>query len=127
MAERIERFSTVAGVGVSNQSVAHNFLDGQVTHVHLYVPDGHAGLTAWRLFFGDQQLVPFTAGNAVVANDREFDWDLDSAPIGTGYNSVISNSDVYAHSFHVEIWIDPTPLTDGGSTDAQLPILLISF
>lgn len=106
MAQRIEKFSTVASIGASNLSVPHSFLDGTVTRVELYVPNGHAGLTAWAFFFGLAQLVPFTVGSTVVANDREFAWDLESAPTGAGYRSVVSNSDLYPHSFHVEIWID---------------------
>lgn len=125
MALHIERFSTVAAAGVSNGVVQHTFLNGTVTRVHLFVPNGHAGFTAWSLWFGAQQLIPFTSGATVVANNREFDWDLDDAPTGDGYNSHVSNSDNIAHSFHVEIWIDPIGDTDTDPTGG--PILIIPY
>lgn len=125
MAERIERFSTVAATGVSNQVVNHTFLDGTVSRVRLYIPDGHAGFTQWRFFYGAQQLLPYTAGAVVTGNDDLFDWDLDDAPTGTGYNSVISNSDNIAHSFHVELWIAPSNIPD--PTESAGTILLMPF
>jgi hypothetical protein len=123
VAERIEKFSTVAAIGASGVSVPHTFLEGTVTRVELYVPNGHAGLTAWSFWFGTAQLIPYTAGGTIVANDRQFEWDLENAPTGSGYKSVVSNSDVYAHSFHVQIWLvpidAPLPVAD------QLPILVL--
>lgn len=124
MAQRIEKFSTVAAVGASSVVVPHSFLDGTVTRVELYVPDGHAGFTSWRFFYGLAQLIPFTVGATIVANSRQFEWDLEDAPTGQLYRSVVSNSDVFSHSFHVEVWIDE--LTTGGGDDfADFPVLVL--
>ena len=122
MAQRIEKFSTVAAIGAANTVVPHTFLDGTVTRVELYVPHGHAGLTAWRFFFGSAQLIPFTTGATIVANDQKFEWDLESAPTGAGYNSVVSNADVFPHSFHVEVWIDEIV---AGEDDTNLQRVLV--
>lgn len=124
-AERIERFTTVAAAGASGLSVPHTFLAGTVTRVGLYVPDGHAGLTAWQFFYGDGQLIPATPGQTVVANDRAFEWDLENAPTGTGYRSVVSNSDVYAHRFQVSVELIPFDADDPELP--QLPILVVPF
>lgn len=124
-AERIERFSTVAAAGASNLSVPHAFLEGTVTRVALYVPDGHAGFTSWRFFYGDAQLIPATSGQIVVANDRAFEWDLENAPTGGGYRSVVSNSDVYSHAFQVTVELVPLDAEDPAL--AQLPILVIPY
>lgn len=106
MAQRIERFSTVAAAGSSPTFVPHSFLDGTVLAVTLYVPDGHAGLTSWSFWYSTAQLLPKTAGGVVVANDREFSWELEDAPTGNNYQSRVANSDVFPHSFHVEVWIN---------------------
>ena len=124
-AERIERFSTVAAAGSSSLSVPHAFIEGTVTRVALYVPDGHKGLTSWQFFYGDGQLIPATPGQTVVANDRQFEWDLENAPTGSGYRSVVSNSDVYAHRFQVSVEL--IPIDAGDPELPQLPILVIPY
>lgn len=124
MAERIEKFTTLAAAGASDLIVPHAFIAGQVTRVELYVPDGHADLTAWRFFYGSGQLIPFTTGAKVIGNDQQFVWDLDNAPTGTGYNSVVSNDDGIVHRFHVQVWL--LPLEDA-TDEPQLPVLVLPY
>lgn len=106
MAERVEKFALVAAAGASNLTQTHAFLDGIVTHVALYVPAGHAGLTSWQLYYGSTQLVPKTAGATIVADDERFEWDLEAVPTGSQYASRYSNTDVFPHTFHIEVWLD---------------------
>lgn len=122
MAQRIEKFTTVAAAGVTDSYVDHSFLDGTVTRVELYVPNGHAGLTEWSFWFGGGQLIPKTAGGRIVANDRQFEWDLENAPTGAGYRSLITNTDDFAHRFHVQVWIDEFGDEDGSE---GLPVLVL--
>lgn len=111
MAERIEKFAVVAAAGASGAFQNHTFLDGIVTRLELYVPAGHAGLTSWAFWFSDAQLLPKTAGSSIVADDEQFVWDLENAPTlssgaaGGGYRSLYSNSDVFPHTFHIQVWL----------------------
>lgn len=122
MAQRIEKFTTVAAAGATDSFVDHTFLEGTVTRVELYVPDGHAGLTEWSFWFGTARLIPKTDAGVIVANDRAFEWDLEDAPAGTGYRSRVTNTDDFAHRFHVQVW-----LNELGAPDDELPtpILII--
>jgi hypothetical protein len=106
VAERIEQFKTDVAAGASGAFVAHSFLDGTVTRVELYVPAGHAGLTQWSFWYGTSQLVPKTAGAAVIADDERFAWDIEEAPTGSGYQSRVTNNDDIVHSFYVQVWIE---------------------
>ena len=130
MAQRIERFSLVAAAGSAGAFQDHTFLDGTVTHVELYVPPGHAGLTSWQLYFGTRQLLPNTAGAAVIADDQRFTWDVEDVPTGSGgpagsgYRSRYSNSDVYAHTFYIEAWVDEITL-EGPTDETGLPVLIV--
>lgn len=124
MAQRIERFTTVAAAGVTGSYVAHTFLDGIVRRVELYVPAGHAGLTEWSFWFGQAQLLPKTAGSRVVANDKQFEWDVEDAPEGSGYRSLITNTDVLPHRFYVEVWLDEI---GDEATAVGIPILVVPF
>lgn len=126
MAQRIEKFTTVAAAGVTNQTVVHSFLDGTITRVELYVPDGHAGFTEWSFWYGTAQIIPKTASVVIVANDEQFAWDIEDIPTGTSqYASHITNSDVFAHRFHVQVWLDE--LEPGTAPADQLPVLIIPF
>lgn len=128
MAERVEKFALVAAAGSSAQFQNHQFLDGIVTRVRLYVPAGHAGLTSWAFYYGSAQLLPKTAGSAVVADDEQFDWDLDALPTGanaggaSGYRSLYTNTDDFPHTFHIEVWLDEFT-ADGAGSDAELLVL----
>ena len=130
MAERVEKFSLVAAAGASNLFQDHQFLDGVVTHLELYVPAGHAGLTAWSFWYGSGQLLPKTAGSTIVADDEKFEWDLEGVPTGanvgggSAYRSRYSNSDVFPHSFHIQVWLDE--FQPEGEAEPE-PILLLPW
>lgn len=130
MAERVEKFALVAAAGASSQFQNHTFLDGIVTRLELYVPAGHAGLTSWSFWFGTSQILPKTAGSTVVADDEQFAWDLDALPTGaggaagSGYRSLYSNSDVFPHTFHIQVWLDEL---QPDAPDEETPILLLPW
>ena len=123
MAERVEKFALVAAAGASGAFQNHTFLDGVVTRLELYVPAGHAGLTAWAFYYADTQLVPKTAGATIVADDEQFEWDLEAVPIGTGYRSKYTNSDDFAHTFHIQVWLEE--FGTGGDEFSDLPVLIV--
>lgn len=128
MAERVEKFALVAAAGSSNSFQNHSFLDGVVTRLELYVPPGHAGLTAWSFWFGQAQMIPKTEGAAVVADDQQFEWDLDNLPTGSGgpggsgWRSLYSNSDDYPHTFHIQVWLVEF---DADVIDPEFPVLIL--
>lgn len=121
MAERVEKFALVAAAGASGATQNHPFLDGIVTRLELYVPPGHAGLTSWAFFYSGTQLVPKTAGSAIVADDEQFEWDLDEVPTGGQYQSRYSNSDDFPHTFHIQVWLNEFDV--GAPVD--FPVLII--
>lgn len=129
MAERVEKFALVAAAGTATTFQNHTFLDGIVTRLRLYVPVGHAGLTAWAFFFGGGQLIPKTAGATIVADDEVFDWDVENLPTGaagapgSSYRSQYSNSDVFPHTFHIEVWLDE--LSPDDVPGGELPVLIV--
>jgi len=123
VAERIEKFTLVAAAGASALFQDHSFLDGTVARVELYVPPGDAGLTSWSFWFGTAQLLPKTAGSTIVADDQQFEWDLENAPTGAGYRSLYSNSDVFPHSFHIQVWIDELGAAE--VSEELLPVLIL--
>lgn len=125
MAERIEKFSLVAAAGASSQFQDHSFLDGTITRLELYVPAGHAGLTSWAFYNASTQVVPKTAGSLIVADDQRFEWDVETLPVGGGgYRSKYSNSDVYPHTFHIQVWLDELVT---GLPEPELEVLILPF
>jgi hypothetical protein len=123
VAERVEKFALVAAAGASGAFQTHAFLDGVVTRLELYVPAGHAGLTSWAFYFGTAQLIPKTAGATIVADDEQFEWDLENVPTGTGYQSKYSNTDAIAHTFHIQVWLEE--FSAGADESGDLPVLIV--
>ena len=130
MAQRIEKFSLVAAAGAGQTFQDHSFLDGVVTRVELYVPPGHSGLTTWQFWHGNSQILPNTPGASIVADDRRFTWDVEDFPTqantstSSGYRSRYSNSDTFAHTFYIEVWLEEIePLT----VEPELPVLVVPF
>lgn len=130
MAQRVEKFALIAAAGASNAFQDHTFLDGVVTRLELYVPPGHSGLTAWQFYFGTGQILPNTSGATIIADDERFEWDLEDlptgsgGPAGSGYRSRYSNSDTFAHTFHIEVWVDEITI-EGPGDDSGLPVLIV--
>lgn len=123
MAQRVEKFALVAAAGASNATQTHTFLDGIVTRLELYVPAGHAGLTSWAFYFGTSQLLPKTAGSTIVADDEQFAWDVEDIPTsGLQYVSHYSNSDVFPHTFHIQVWLDEFTPDDAV---IEVPLLIL--
>ena len=129
MAQRVEKFALVAAAGTSSPTFQnHTFLDGTVTRLELYVPAGHAGLTSWSFWYGTGQILPKTAGSSVVADDEQLGWDVESLPTGaagaagSGYRSLYTNTDTFAHTFHIEVWLDELQPDE---EPVNLPLLIV--
>jgi hypothetical protein len=99
--------------------------DAVIADIELIVPSGHNGVTGFRVMKGDVQLLPFSRGTFLIANNysRVF-------PIGTyiptgdlklqGYNQGVN-----PHSFYVRMTVtDYTPpvSSDIGNASQALPV-----
>lgn len=96
--------------------LAMAFSEAEVVRVQVVIPAGHIGLTGFRLDYGGQQVIPFTAGAWVTSDGEVIDWPLERYPTGSQWQAVGYNLDkTTAHSFYFRFLLDdlvgpdPTP------------------
>lgn len=99
-------FTVPAGTPIANPlSQSWVTEDNTIADIELYVPPGHNGLTGFRVMKGDVQLLPFTKGTFITANDYRRVFDI-GAYIPTGDLKLQGyNTGVNPHSFFVRATI----------------------
>lgn len=79
--------------------------DANLKAISITVPDGHNGLTGIRVLWSGQQIVPWGNNSFIVANNRTIPVDFNDYITVTALKFEAFNTDVFPHSFYVEITI----------------------
>lgn len=83
--------------------------DNQLLDVHITIPDGHCGLTGFRILQAQQQIVPFANDSFIVANDEKIDYPFDDQITSTGLVLNGYNTDIFPHTFYVRATVTNLP------------------
>ena len=103
MAQRIEAPTITVPSGtaiVTPQVTALSLRDAIVERIEIVVPPGPSGLVGFAIFHSGQQVIPFTAGQWVVADNQRFDWNIERFPTGDKWQVQAYNTDVYNHTLY---------------------------
>lgn len=122
-ASRIEAFqvTTPAGTAKASPLVTDLGLDvGQVLHVDIEIPPGHAGLTGIQLRIAGGQVIPLTPGTYLVGDGRTFEWNLTDQLDSGAWQAYTYNTDIYDHSHNVTFSI--LDFGSAGVAGANLPL-----
>lgn len=79
--------------------------DAQLRGMDITIPDGHNGLTGLRILWSGQQIVPWGNNSFIVANNRTIHVDFNDYITISGVVFEAFNTDVFAHSFYIELTI----------------------
>jgi len=116
MAARIEAVtvSTPAGTAIATPQVTNLPPSEEiVTILEIVIPGGHVGLTGIKIFYGNDQVLPWRGSDWIIANDEKLEWEIEGLPTGSAWKAQTYNTDAYAHShylrFHVDDLPDPIP------------------
>lgn len=104
VANRIESFDITVPAGTPKAAPVTtdvSFPDGKLQRVEIDVPDGHAGLTGIQLLGAKGQVIPYTTGAFLVANDHAFGWDLVGQLDSGSFQVRCFNTDIYPHGFSI--------------------------
>lgn len=125
MAERIEKFTVTAPARTAAPGgfTALDFTDGIMTRIEVYIPDGHAGMTGIRIFYGSQQVLPRTGPGFLRGNAKTYATDVENLPSGTGWRARIFNEGAYDHAFELTLELDEFTTA---SVDVP-PVLLLPY
>lgn len=132
MAERIEAptVTVVAGtLSTAPASTTFSWQDGKAVRVEITVPPGPSGLVGFAIGHSGTVLIPRTAGQWIVADGVDLDWDLSGYPTGSKWFVRAYNTDIYDHTLYFRWHIDelglavpvnPVPLAIVPLADSQV-------
>lgn len=83
--------------------------DASLKRGNVTVPDGHNGLTGIKILWSNQQIWPWSNNQFLVANNRVIPFDFDDYMTVTGLVIQAYNTDVFAHTFYIEMVVSDTP------------------
>lgn len=125
MADRLELYDVLVPAGTaktSPQRTALHFDVGYLRKWQVVIPDGPAGLAGFRFEYAGQQLIPNNAGTFITGNDERIDDTVTYHFVGDQWTIVTYNTDVWAHTFHVRLYVDD--LGDPAATVSVVPDVL---
>lgn len=113
MSDRIEVFQVTVQPNVASPGVVTSIAlarPGKVVGISILVPDGHNGVTGLQLLQANQQIVPFTGGTFLVANDETLDFTI-NLPLDTQqWTAQAFNTGKYQHTFYIRLSINEITL-----------------
>jgi len=83
--------------------------DNQLLKIVVTIPDGHCGLTGFRILRAQQQIVPFANNLYLIANDRTITYEFEDQITSTGLVLEGYNQDIFPHTFYCEATITNLP------------------
>lgn len=101
MAQRIEWPSATIPPGTAQASpvaIPLQFPEGIIDRVDILIPPGASGLMGFFLSQSGTQLIPRTAGQFIVADDKYLSFPVEDHPTGSKWACVGYNTDVYPHT-----------------------------
>lgn len=115
MAQEIQKFSVTIPSGTdiaAAQVFSLGFAPRKVNEVEIMIPPGPRGEVGFQLGFGGSQLIPFTPGQWVVADDEVIHWPLEDMPDSGAWQLIAYNTGTYDHTLEVRFLCDLVGVTD---------------
>lgn len=95
--------------------------EGIVDRIDVVIPNGHANLTGLRVYYANNQVIPFKGTQYLSGNNRRYSFDVEDFPTGQGWGGLAFNTDKIAHTFRMLFYIDDiVPDTTTGVPPAVL-------
>lgn len=112
MATRIEVFQVTVAAGTLQATPTDTeltFTPARVERMEIMVPPGPSGFVGFAIVHSNQQIIPFQSGSFIVADDEVLRFDLEAYPEGSSWTVRAFNTDIYAHTLHIRLYLDDTP------------------
>ena len=126
MASEVRSFavSVPAGTAASSPQVTDLAMPSRVVRsVRVRIPPGPSGLVGWALGAAGVKVLPWGAGEWIIADDEVIEWALDRQITSGAWQLQAYNTGTYAHTLYLVFLLDPVGL---GAIDAPLQPLTIT-
>lgn len=97
-----------------------------VRRIDVTVPPGPRGEVGFYLANSFQQVIPFNAGQWVVANDEKMTWDLTDYVDSGSWQVIAYNTGFYPHTLQVRFHVDLPDAFTQPVTVAPIPLAQLS-
>ena len=118
MAQEIQAYSvSIPPQTPQSAPIAFNvgFPPREVNEIEVVVPPGPRGEVGFQLGFGGSQLIPYTAGQWIVADDEVMHWPIEGMPDSGAWQLIAYNTGIYPHTLAVRFLVN----LPGGSAPAD--------
>jgi hypothetical protein len=126
VANRIEAFQVTVPAGTAQASPVDtqlNFLRGTVVRIQVMIPPGPSGLVGFAFVHSFQQIIPFRAGEFIVADDETITWDVERYPEAAPWVLRAYNEDIYDHTLYLRFSMSDELPSDLGGLLIPMPEL----
>lgn len=109
MATRIEAFQRIVPAGTLESSPVDfvlDFVPATVTQIQILIPPGPSGLVGFAFIHSGQQVIPFRAGEFLIAEGETITWDVERFPSGRGWILRAFNEDIYSHTLFIRMQLN---------------------
>lgn len=97
-----------------------------VRRIDVTVPPGPRGELGFYLANSNTQVIPFNAGQWIVANDEHMTWDLTDYVDSGSWQVVAYNTGFYPHTLQLRFHLDLPESFTQPATVAALPLAALS-
>lgn len=121
-------FAVTVSAGTSKASPATTslvFPESLVEQIDLEVPPGPRGLLGFYIARSGTQVLPFTAGEWLVWDNRMKSYAFHDLPTGSGWQAVSYNTGGYAHTYYVTFHTSPLPVPEAEHRELVRPVIRI--
>lgn len=94
----------------------------EVRSVRIRIPPGPAGLVGFALASAGTPVIPWGAGQWIVADDEVIDWPLEGQIDSGAWQLIAYNTGVFAHTLYVTFLLDLPGQRNGLALVAPLTI-----
>lgn len=97
-----------------------------VSRIDIRVPPGPNGSLRFAILNSGQQIIPYTQGELIIADNEAMTWDLSDYVVTGSWQVYAVNYGRYAHSVYIRLHADPVQPESSPAATQPIPSELIS-
>jgi hypothetical protein len=127
--DRVQAYVVTIPAGTSSSSPYTqdvSFDPGELVGIELTFPDGLVGLVGLAIATANQQIIPWSSGTWIIANNVTLEWSIANQSNTGSWQAHAYNTDVFDHNIHLRFFVQENQLTAQAAPVVTAPPLDLS-